>query len=247
MHKHAHNLESLMQPDRNMRQLFFLFLICIGFAAQAQTDTFIVKSATTTVRIVPNDSWFYIKEDYKVKITCTGKNKLSRVELRGGTATKKDSVYTLRAEGGAEAVLVVYEKDKSGKEKIALSKTYKLFSRELPVVTLDHVPQDSVIDQLTVIALGRLHAKTKYSREVWRVDSFCLYMRNGAAGFDTLYSKTNQMTPEMKKRVDAIDVKKGGGILMFDKIYATSPAGKAVELPPLRIFLSTEARIRFGL
>jgi hypothetical protein len=51
----------------------------------------------------------------------------------------------------------------------------------------------------------------------------------------------------MKKRVDAIDVKKGGGVLIFERLHATSPEGKDVELPPLRIFLSTQSRIRFGL
>lgn len=220
-------------------------LFCAGNLI-AQTDTFYIKSAATTVSVVPNDSWFYVREDYPVKITFTSKNKLSRVELKGGTVTKKDSLYALRAETGAEAVLVVYEKLKNGKEQVALSKTYKLFGRELPIVTIDGVGNDSVTTQLTLIALGRLHAKTLNSKEVYRVDSFCMYMR-GPMGTDTLWSKTNQMTQEMKRRVDAIDVKKSGGMLVFDEIHATSPQGKDVELPPLRVFLSKESRLRFGL
>lgn len=219
---------------------FITSLVC------AQTDTFMVKSASTTVTIVPNDSWFYVREDYAVKITFKSKNTMSRVELKGGTATKKDSLWVLRAETGGEAVLVVYEKLKSGKEQVALSKTYKLYGREMPEVTVDHVPNDSVVDKLSLIALGKLRAKTKYGNQVYRVDSFCMYLRS-PTGFDTLYSKTGQMTPEMKKRVDAIDVKKSGGMLIFDQIHATSPAGKDTELPPLRVFLSEEARIKFGL
>lgn len=212
----------------------------------AQTDTFMVKSATTTVTLVPNDSWFYVREDYPVKITFKSKNTMSRVELKGGTATKKDSTYVLRAETGGEAVLVVYEKLKNGKEQVALSKTYKLYGREMPEVTVDHVPNDSVVDKFSLIALGKLRAKTKYGNQVYRVDSFCMYLRS-PTGMDTLYSKTGQMTPDMKKRVDAIDVKKSGGMIIFDQIHATSPQGKDVELPPLRVFLSEEARIRFGL
>lgn len=212
----------------------------------AQTDTFVVANAGTTVSVVPNDSWFYLREDYPVKITFKSKNKLSRVELKGGTVTKKDSMYVLRAETGGEAVLVVYEKLKNGKEQVALSKTYKLFGRELPVVNIDGVPNDSVTTQLTLIALGRLHAKTKYSREEWKVDSFCVYIR-GPKGIDTLWSKTNQMTPEMKKRVDALDIKKNGGMLVFDEIHATSPKGQSYELPPLRVFLSKESRLQFGV
>jgi len=233
-------------------QKFILTLVILGLGVTgnfllAQTDTFVVKNAATTVSIVPNDSWFYLREDYAVKIRYTSKNKMSRVELKGGTATLRDSMYILRAETGGEAVLVVYEKLKNGKEQVALSKTYKLFGRELPTVYLDNVPNDSVADQFTIIALGRLKAKTKYGNEVFRVDSFTMYFRNPTGGFDTLQSKTNQMTPEMKKRVDAIDVKKAGGMLMFENIHATAPDGKHVELPPLRVFLSTQSRIRFGL
>jgi len=213
----------------------------------AQTDTFMVKSPTTTVMLTPNDSWFYVREDYPVKITVKGKNKLSRVELKGGTATKKDSLWVLRAESGGEAVLVVYEKLPNGKEQIAMSKSYKLYGRELPEVTIDFVKNDSVVDKLSLIALGKLRAKTKYGQQVFRVDSFCMYIRNPKGGMDTLYSKTGQMTHDMKVAVDAIDVKKSGGMLIYDEIHATSPQGKDVECPPLRVFLSAEARIRFGL
>lgn len=233
-----------------MHKRFFCLAIFIVFFGAihvaAQTDTFVVKNAATTVSIVPNDSWFYLHEDYAVKINFNSKNKLSRVVLNGGTVTRKDSMYLLRAESGGEAVLVVYEKLKNGKEQVALSKSYKLFGRELPDVNIDGVPNDSVTTPLTLIALGRLHAKTKYSKEEYRVDSFCLYIR-GPKGTDTLWSKTNQMTPEMKKRVDELDVKKSGGMLVFDEIHATSPQGKDVELPPLRVFLSRESRLRFGL
>jgi hypothetical protein len=213
----------------------------------AQTDTFMVKSLSTTVTVVPNDSWFHVREDYPVKITFKSKNKMSRVELKGGTATKKDSLWVLRAEAGGEAVLVVYEKLPNGKEQVALSKSYKLFGRELPEVTVDFVKNDSVADKLALIALGKLRAKTKYGQQVFRVDSFCMYIRNPKGGMDTLWSKTGQMTLEMKQRVDAIDVKKSGGMLMYDEIHATSPEGKDVELPPLRVFLSPESRMRFGL
>lgn len=230
---------------------FIITIICSlglgGNFLSAQTDTFIVKNAATTISIVPNASWFYLREDYAVKINYVSKNKLSRVELKGGTATLRDSMYILRAETGGEAVLVVYEKLKNGKEQVALSKTYKLYGRELPTVTIDNVPNDSVVDQFTLIALGKLRAKTKFGNQVFRVDSFTMYFRNPKGGFDTLRSFTNQMTPEMKKRVDAIDVKKTGGMLMFENIHATSPEGKDVELPPLRVFLSTQSRIRFGL
>lgn len=250
LQKHEGYWIFLRRLECNMNSRIFYSLVILfllgGLRLSAQTDTFVVKNASTTVTVVPNNSWFYLHEDYAVKINFSGKNKLSRVVLNGGTVTKKDSVYILRAEAGGEAVLVVYEKLKNGKEQVALSKTYKLFGRELPLVNVDGVGNDSVTTQLTLIALGRLHAKTKYSREEWRVDSFCIYIR-GDKGMDTLWSKTNQMTPEMKKRVDAMDIKNGGGMLVFDEIHATSPQGKDAELPPLRVFLSKESRLQFGI
>src|ERR1044072_3811778 len=134
--------------NRFISTIVLLTLVTVAGKLTAQTDTFVVKNASTTVTVVPNASWFYLKEEYKVKIKLTGKNKRSRVELKGGTATKKDSVYVLRAETGAEAVLVVYEKLPNGKEQVALSKTYRLFGRELPLVNVDGVGNDSVTTQL---------------------------------------------------------------------------------------------------
>lgn len=231
-----------------MRFAFATLLACLGMHfVSAQTDTFTVRSVTATITVVPNDSWFYVRENYAVKITFKSKNALSRVELKGGTATQKDSLYVLRAEGGGEVVLVVYEKLKNGKEQVALSKTYKLYARELPQATIDHVANDSVVDKLSLIGLGKLRAKTKYGQQTYRVDSFCLYVRSPRGGMDTLWSQTGQMTLEMKRRVDSIDVKKSGGLLIYDCIHATSPDGKDAELPPLRVFLSPESRMRFGL
>jgi hypothetical protein len=226
--------------------LFVIILLCLPMV-KAQQDTFRVKAIETKVTVAPSRSFLYLNEDNLFSIHYEGKNKMSRVELKGGTAETKDSLYNLRATTGVSAILVVYEKLKSGKEQVAYTFTYKLFSRSLPVVSLDGVVNDSFVDKFTVIALGRLKAQSKYSRDVYVITSFTMYFKNDSAGFDTLKVTGNQMTPEMKKRVDAMDVKKKGGMLVFHDIKAKGPNGKEIELPPLRVYLQDGPRLRIGM
>ena len=170
---------------------------------------------------------------------------MGHVEFRGGTVVKKDSLWNLKAATGVSAILVVYEKLKNGTEKIAYTWTYKLYSREIPEVKLDNVANDSVVDKFTVIAVGKLRAKQKYNNDQYNITSFKMYIRNGNH-FDTLSAKGNQMTLEMKQRVDAMDVKTNGGILMFEDIKAIDPNGKEIELPPLRIYIQDVKPIKAG-
>jgi hypothetical protein len=225
--------------------LFFFFVFAIHL--HAQLDTFTVKSVVSKVTVYPQRSFLYLNESNWFKIKYSGKNRLGRMELKGGTIDKKnDSIYNFKAETGVTAILVIYEKLKNGTEKIALTCSYKLFGREVPRVYLDGTPNDSVADQFRVIALGHLQCKQKYGNDKYVITSFRLYIRNGNK-FDTLSAKGNTLTPAMKGKVDSMDVKKSGGILMFDNIKAIGPNGQEIDLPPLRIYLNEEERMRFGL
>lgn len=234
-----------MQKSRFVFFLFFLLAFVPKLAAQQ--DTFVVKAAQTKITVMPERLFLYLNEDNLFKITYKGKNKMGRVELRGGTAEKKDSLYNLKAISGASAILVVYEKLKNGTEQIAFTWTYKLFARQVPLVYLDGTPNDSFVDKFTVIGLGKLQAKNKYGSDTYVVTSFTMYFRNANGKFDTLRATGNQMTLEMKRRVDAMDVKKKGGMLVFDAIKAKNAEGKEIELPPLRVYLQDGPRIAVGL
>lgn len=225
--------------------LLVLILLC-GARLHAQQDTFVVKAVETKITVSPERYFIYLNEDNFFKIKYSGKHKMGKVEFRGGTVEIKDSIYNLKATAGVSAILVVYEKLKNGKEQIAYTRTYKLFARDVPVVSLDGVPNDSFADKFTVIALGKVLAKQKYGNDTYVVTSFTMYFKNGTK-FDTLKAVGNKMTPEMKKRVDAMDVKKKGGMLLFDDIKAKGPGGKEIELPPLRIYLQDGPRIQLGL
>ena len=231
-----------MIPKRIFLLLFFIAGI---FRLHAQTDTMLVRAVATKVTVIPERSFLYLNEDNLFKIKYTGKNKLGKIELKGGAIERKDSIYNFKATTGTSAILVVYEKLKNGTEKIALTLTYKLFGREVPRVTLDGVPNDSVADKFTVIALGRLFCKQKYGTDKYTITSFKLYIKNGNK-FDTLSAKGNQLTSAMKHKIDSMDVRKNGGILMFENIRAVGPGGKEIELPPLRIYMRDEKILQFG-
>jgi hypothetical protein len=226
--------------------IFLFATFRIHAQVTTQQDTFIVKAVTAQITVLPEKYYLYVNEDNFFKITYKGKNKLGHVEFRGGTAEKKDSLYNLRATTGTSAILAVYEKLKNGTERLAYTWTYKLYSREIPEVRLDGIPNDSVADKFTIIAVGQLRAKQKYGRDQYTITSFKLYIRNGNH-FDTLSATGSRMTLEMKNRIDKMDVKGSGGILMFENIKAIDPNGKEVELPPLRIFLQDGKPVKVGL
>ncbi len=227
------------------RIFLFIFLFAGLFQLRAQSDTLVVKTVATKITVLPERSFLYLNEDNFFKIKYTGKNRLGRMELKGGTIEKKDSIYNFKATTGTSAILVIYEKLKNGTEKIALTYTYKLFGREVPRVTLDGVPNDSVIDKITVLALGRLQCKQKYGTDKYQVVSFKIYIKNGKK-FDTLSAKGYQLTPQMKRKIDSMDVKKSGGILMFENIKAIGPNGKEIDLPPLRVYMRDTRTMQFG-
>lgn len=232
----------------NFRFLLPLLLLLAVRTLHAQTDTFVVKGNPTLITVTPERSYLYLNEDNVMRIRYKGKHALGKVEFRGGTVTKKDSVYIVNATTGVEGVLVVYEKLKSGTERVALSITYKLFGREIPEPSLCGIGNDSFIDKFTVIGAGRIYARQRFSRDRFEVTSFTLYLRNAKTGkLDTLRATGSALTPRMKQKIDSLNVQGNGGVLMFDDIKAKGPTGRTMELPPLRVYLIEEKKVKIGL
>src|SRR4030065_2249707 len=97
------------------RNISFIFLfLAFALKLNAQQDTIVVKAVVTKVTVLPERTFLYLNEDNFFKIKYTGKNKLGRMELKGGTIDKKDSIYNFKASAGTSAILVVYEKLKNG-------------------------------------------------------------------------------------------------------------------------------------
>jgi hypothetical protein len=231
-----------------LRHLLALLILAFTTRAAAQTDTFVVKGTPTVITVTPDRSFLYLNEDNVLRIQYKGKHKLGKVEFKGGTVTLRDSLYVINATTGVEGVLVVYEKLKNGNERIAWSKTYKLFGREIPEPDLCGIKNDSFIDKFTVIAAGRIYARQRASRDRYEVTSFTLYLRNPKTKkLDTLKADGSMLTPRMKQKIDSLNVSGNGGVLMFDDIKAKGPNGKVIELPPLRVFLVEEKKTRIGL
>lgn len=220
-------------------------IVCIAPALKAQQDTFVVKTAKSVITVLPATNILYVNEDNRITIRYKGKYKISKVQLLGGTIDKKnDSNYVLKVTTGVEAVLSVYEKLTNGTERLAMNKKYKIYSRPLPDVTLDGVKCDSVVDKFTVIASGRLYARSKYTREKYTIKSFTMEMPGG--GKDTLNAEGNQMTQDMKIAVDKMP-KGQGGMLIFRNIVCIMPNGEERKLATFRVYLSEVKPTKVGM
>jgi hypothetical protein len=230
-----------------MRCFILLIVLLYVEPAVAQQDTFVVKSAATTITVLPERSWLYLNENNPMKVLYRGKHELGRVEFLGGIIQKQDSLYQLKATTGVEGVLIIYEKLRNGGERIVWSRTYKLFSRELPVVTLNGISNDSFIEKFTLIAIGQLYAHPRYSQDRYTITAYTICLSNSKTGQqDTLRASDGRLSKTMKQRIDSMDVRNKGGFLLFENIKARGPTGREVDLPPLRIYLTDEKIIRFG-
>lgn len=227
---------------------FFFFLLLLNGArlhAQTAVDTFHVKTAKSTVSILPAGDILYINEDNKITVRYKGKYRIGKVQFLGGTADKKtDSTYVLKLTTGVEAVLTVYEKLPNGSTRLALNKKYKVYSRPLPEILLDGVKCDSVVDKFTVIASGRLYAHSKYTNDKYPITSFKLVIPGQK--LDTLSATGNQLTQDMKIAVDQMP-KGQGGMLIFREIKCIMPNGVVKELPVFRVYLSEIKPTKAGM
>ncbi|TND09551.1 MAG: hypothetical protein FD123_1142 [Bacteroidetes bacterium] len=221
---------------------FFLLLVC--GQVKAQQDTFHVKSKLV-VTVLPSRDILYTNEDNKIIVRYTGKYSVGKVQLLGGTVDKKtDSTYVLKVTGGTEAVLSVYEKMQNGTMRLALNKKYKIFSRPVPNVYLDGVKCDSVIDRFTLIASGRLHARSKYTGDKYIIKSFNLVIPGQK--LDTLSAIGNQLTQDMKIAIDGLEKGKGG-MLIFRDIKCEMPTGEEKTLPVFRVYIIDGPKTKVGL
>lgn len=221
----------------------FLYLI-IPARLCAQADTFKVKSKVV-VTVLPGSDILYANEDNKIIVRYKGKNKVGKVDLLGGVAEKKnDSDYVLKVTGGVEAVLSVYEKMPNGTNRLALNKKYRIFSRPVPDVFIDGVKCDSVIDRFTLIASGRLHARSKFTRDKYIIKSFNLVIPG--AKMDTLSTIGNQLSQDMKIAIDKLEKGKGGMLIIRD-IKCEMPNGEEKTLPVFRVYIIDGPRTKIGM
>ncbi len=222
------------------------FLTAAGVQqARAQQDTFVVKTAKSVITVLPATNILYTNEDNRITIRYKSKHKMTKVQLLGGTVDKKtDSTFVLKVTTGVEAILSVYEKPANGAERLAMNKKYKIYSRPLPDITIDGVKCDSVVDKFTVIASGRLYARSKYTRDKYIIKSFTMEMPGG--GKDTLNAEGNQMTQDMKIAVDKMP-KGQGGMLIFRNIICIMPNGEERKLPTFRVYLSEIKPMKVGM
>ncbi len=230
-----------------MQRLFFVVIvIALSSLVKAQDSVVIFKvvKSKTNFTISPATNVLWIGVDNTICIKTEGTGKIAKVEIAAASIAQKDSCYIVRATSGSghEAILSVYELLPNGKSQLALNKKYNLVSLPVPEVLVCDVKSDSTIDKFSLMAIGKLTAKLKGTREKLKVVSFEMQSGNQTT-IDTLRSTNEKLTVEMKRIIDAM---KPGSLILFNNIICRNAKGDL--LPPLsvRIFLDKKEIYQYG-
>jgi len=230
-----------------MQRLFFVVIVfAFSSLAKAQDSVAIFKvvKSKTNFSVSPSNNVLWIGVDNTICIKTEGEGKIAKVEISGATIAQKDSCYIVRISSGSghEAILSVYELLPNGKSQLALNKKYNLVSLPVPEVLVCDVKNDSTIDKLSVMAIGKLTAKLKGSNEKLKVISFEMQTGNQIT-IDTLKSTNEKLTVEMKRVIDAM---KPGSLILFKNIICQNRQGDLLPPQNVRIFLDEKKIYQYG-
>jgi hypothetical protein len=231
-----------------IKAIQFLVLILLSsqaFSQQKSNKDLVlkIKAEKTSVIISPDRVSIYTGESFQVKIKIfPAGRKIGKVTFKGGVINGKDSLYTVTAGGGAEGILSVYEKASDGTNRLIANKVYAIKRSTLKAFCAG-AKNDSVIDLLTLLALGKLTARIEESKKPVPVIGF--EMRNSSTNkADTLYAKGNVLTKEMKQNVARL---KAGSAVYFYNIRCQMPDTMIRTIPSLRIFIDEAKPMQIGM
>lgn len=225
--------------------LFFLFTFYVFSQNnfEKKDGTIKVSNPLKIVTVEPKGDELFIGRQNKLKIKISGKGKIDKIVLDGGTITGKDSIYIAQVTKGTKAILSVYEKTSNGNSKLIYTKPYRIFKIPEPIVMVDDVRSDSVINKQTITAVGRLSARMENTGVRLKILSFNMQMANSGT-MDTLRAQGNSLTRNMRK---IIDKAKDGSLVYFDSIQCVMPDSTIKILNPIRIYIKEEPVHLFGM
>ena len=218
--------------------IILLSAISVSLLAQPSKDTTVIlkiKSPKSVISVFPDDNELRINSKKEITIRNKGKNKIIKVELKGGTITGSDSLYTISASEGKIAILTIYTKTSDGKSKLALTKSYEITPPPIPIIYVNGVKCDSTIEKLTLAVVGQLKAFLPKEKIYIPIISFEMNMANPVTSkIDTLKAKDGFLTKEMRV---AVYKKKKGSVVYFENIKCMLPDKSIVTIPVSRVFL----------
>ena len=215
-------------------------IILLSFNCIAQQDTskilhYIVKGSSTNYKIFPEDNYLFVECRNKIKITATGKNKISEVKITNGTITKTaiDSIYVITQLIPGTALLSIYETGKDGKKKVIMNKEYIVV--DYPKLNYNGTRCDSVITRLMLNG-GMLYAV--YDKKLGRIDVAGFKMDILENGKITTDSTTGNRVSK-KMRAYVYNLKEGSIVYIKDVKYYKADGTLKVE-PIFRMFIGKD-------
>jgi hypothetical protein len=159
-----------------MRRFLIICLTQAFFSMQGQKDTakipeFKVQGKVTGYEIFPSDSYLFLCNKNKIKITPKQKGTEFEVKITNGKLTKgtEEGVYFIEALRPAPALLSIYEKKKDKSLKLAMNKPYTVIP--FPIVKIAGVKCDSAISRIQ-LAAGNFYGEYKSSVQKIKVNGF---------------------------------------------------------------------------
>lgn len=229
------------------QKIIFFFLFSFSTLLFSQTSkekdlTFKVKSEKSIVKILPDKSLLYLGENLPIIIRIKPKGrKIGKVTFKGGKVQGQDSSYIITAGSGTEGILSVYEKTNDG-NKLLINKFYE-FKKVTLKASCVGVKNDSVIDLLTLEALGKITARIEETKKAVKVINFQMIV-SSSEKTDTLNSKGSVLTKEMKTEIGKL---KSGSAVYFYNIECQMPDMVIRKIQSLRLFISESKVWQIGM
>lgn len=227
-----------------MKKIIIL-LIFVSFAesqfAQDTTATIKIKKTKWKVLITSNDSILWIDKENHVSIAVEGGMNYC-VNIKDGKINCNRNNYTIQVFQEGTAILTVYEKLPNKRLRTLHTKLYQVKRIPDPVPYVCGVKSDSVIDKLQIIHDNIVTITHPFYKLELPVLGFeVIFSIAGKA--DTLTSKNNHFTMDMRKRIYYLP---SGSILYFENVYCEMPDGKVKKIKPFEIFITETNKYKVG-
>jgi hypothetical protein len=223
-----------------MRRFLIIYLTLVFLSIHGQKDTakipeFKVQGKVTGYEIFPSDSYLFLCNKNKIKITPKQKGTEFEVKITNGKLTKgsEEGVYFIDALLPAPALLSIYEKKKDKSLKLAMNKPYTVIP--FPIVKIAGVKSDSAISRIQ-LAAGNFYGEYKSSIQKVKVSGFKMEcFKDGKFYEDS--SSTGRLTPSM---LDYISKLKPGSMIFFKDFKFIGSDGTIKYIPVYRVFITED-------
>ncbi|MFM7022984.1 MAG: hypothetical protein ACKOXB_08390 [Flavobacteriales bacterium] len=207
--------------------VFFSCLILTSFAQKDDKDLVFKIKNDSKIKVTPNTSFILLGKSKTFRITASGANTVSRVDVSGATVEAQAGGFYKITTGQSEQILVnVYAKTPGGQEFIAKVLKYQVI--HMPSLSIAGVEKDYAISKAK-LSTGYLSATSPDLGKTIQVLSFEV-----RTDTDTLYSNSNMLTTPMRKFANTLQ---DGSMMWFYNIRLQFPDGTEEIVPFFRIYV----------